>query len=131
MSLLQWKQEYSVGIESMDDEHRQLIDLINGVYAKLDAKSDALQIETCLGDIFNAIAMHFALEERIMRAHNYDEFDAHKEDHEELLDEIRDLMEEFVSDPDAGAVALKKRLSDWFADHFATFDARLHGSLGV
>ncbi len=130
MSLLQWKQEYSVGIESMDDEHREMIDLINSVYAKLDAKSDALQIETCLGDIFNTISMHFALEERIMRFHNYAEFGAHKEDHEDLLDQIRDLMDDFVNDPDAGAVALEMRLSDWFEVHFATFDARLHGRLG-
>lgn len=131
MNLLKWKQEYSVGIQSMDDEHRKMIDLINVVYAKLESKSDADQIEQCLGDIFNTISMHFALEERLMRSHNYAEFDAHKEDHEELLDQIRDLMDEFVNDPDAGAVALEQQLSAWFEDHFATFDARLHGQLGV
>ncbi|MGI9248527.1 MAG: bacteriohemerythrin [Woeseiaceae bacterium] len=130
MSLLQWKPEYSVGIESMDDEHREMISLINGVYEKLGASPDAEEIESCLEDIFNTISLHFALEERLMRDRSYAEFEDHKEDHEDLLDEIRDLMDGFVADPDSGARELQNRLSGWFATHFSTFDARLHGQLG-
>jgi hemerythrin len=130
MSLLEWKPEYSVGIASMDDEHREMIDLINDVYAKLGTSSDPDAIEDCLENIYSTISLHFALEERIMREQSYAEYVEHKEDHEDLLDEIRDLMDEFFADQDAGARLLKKRLSDWFARHFASFDARLHGKLG-
>jgi len=131
MSLLQWKPEYSVGVESMDVEHQEMIDLINETYAKLDSAPDADQIEQCLGDIFSTVSMHFALEERLMRKSNYEEYQAHKDNHEELLDQIRDLMDDFDSDTAAGAVKLERGLSDWFAGHFATFDARLHGKLGL
>ncbi len=130
MSLLQWKNEYSVGIASMDDEHREMIDLINDVYTKLGDSPDAATIESCLEEIFSTISLHFALEERIMRDSGYDEYEAHKEDHEELLDEIRDLMDSFEANPKEGARSLERRLSDWFAKHFASFDARLHGKLG-
>lgn len=131
MSLLQWKPEYSVGDESMDAEHQEMIDLINETYEKLGSEPDADQIEECLGDIFSTVSMHFALEESLMRKSNYAEYQAHKDNHEELLDQIRDLMDDFDADPAAGAVQLEKRLSDWFAGHFATFDARLHGELGI
>ena len=130
MSLLEWKSEYSVGIASMDDEHREMIDLINDVYAKLGAAPDAATIEDCLESIFTTISMHFALEERIMREHGYAEYEDHKDDHENLLDEIRDLMDEFVADSGKGAQLLEERLSSWFGNHFASFDARLHGKLG-
>jgi len=130
MSLLVWKAEYSVGIASMDDEHREMIELINDVYAKLGAVPDAAAIEECLESIFTTISMHFALEERIMRDHGYAEYEDHKDDHEELLDEIRDLMDEWVADTDKGATLLKERLSAWFGNHFASFDARLHGKIG-
>jgi len=130
MSLLQWKPEYSVGVESMDDEHREMIDLINATYDKLASNPDADQIEQCLGDIFSTISMHFALEENMMRKSNYAGYQAHKDDHEELLDQIRDLMDDFDADSSAGAAKLEQGLSDWFAGHFSTFDARLHGQLG-
>jgi hemerythrin len=131
MSLMQWKPEYSVGVESMDDEHREMINLINDTYDKLESDPDAGQIEQCLGDIFSTISMHFALEERLMRKNNYAEYQAHKNDHEELLDQIRDLMDDFAADTSSGAVKLEQSLSDWFAGHFSTFDARLHGELGI
>jgi hemerythrin-like metal-binding protein len=72
MSLLQWKPEFSVGIDSMDHEHREMIDLINGTYERLEANSDAIQIEACLGEILSTISMHFALEERLMKHSQYE-----------------------------------------------------------
>jgi hemerythrin len=131
MSLLQWKPEYSVGIQSIDDEHREMINLINTTYEKLDSDADADQVEEYLGEILSTISMHFALEERIMRNAAYGEFQAHKDDHEVLLDRLRDLMDDFFDDPASGASRLEQGLSVWFAEHFSTFDARLHGELGA
>jgi hemerythrin-like metal-binding protein len=129
MSLLQWKPEYSVGVQSMDDEHREMIDLINATYEKLTSDAAADQVEEYLGEILSTISMHFALEERIMQNAGYGEFQAHKDDHEVLLDRLRDLMDDYYDDPASGAKRLEQSLSDWFATHFSTFDARLHGEL--
>ncbi len=129
MSLLKWKPEYSVGIDSMDDEHREMIELINSTYEKIEANSDAGQIEDCLGEILSTISMHFALEERMMKRGEYAEYSAHKNDHEALLDQIQDLMDVYHDDPVAGGRKLEEGLSAWFAGHFASFDARLHGQL--
>ena len=48
----------------------------------------------------------------------------------DLLDQIRDMMDEFADNPQDGRESLQKSLSDWFGQHFATFDARLHHQLG-
>ncbi|MCH8136735.1 MAG: hemerythrin family protein [Proteobacteria bacterium] len=130
MPLLTWKPEYSVGIDSMDDEHRQMFALINEIYEEMSERRDPEAIEQFLGDTHTAIAMHFALEERVMREAGCDEYAAHKEDHEDLLDQIRDMMDTFDEDAEAGFRVLSNRLSDWFLVHFGTFDARLHGKLG-
>ena len=130
MSLFEWKPQYSVGIASMDDEHREMIGMINSVYAKLGQSAEKDDIEDCLEEIFATISAHFALEERIMRESGYKEYEDHKDDHEDLLDEIRDLMDDFVTDAEKGGQVLEERLSTWFSSHFASFDARLHGKLG-
>ena len=129
MALLSWKAEYSVGIESVDHEHQEMIDMINELYKELQGRKDADSIEQFLGDIHMTISAHFALEERVMRQSGYGEYAAHKEDHEELLDQIRDLMDEYAANAEQGLALLQARLSDWFAVHFSTFDAKLHGEL--
>ena len=130
MSFLEWKKEFSVGIQSMDEEHQHMIELINGVYTELREHRDADSIERFLGDVHSAIAGHFALEERLMRESGYVEYEAHKEDHEDLLDQIRDMMDALNDDADAGFRQLEQCLSGWFGRHFSSFDARLHGALG-
>ena len=130
MSFLEWKAEFSVGVPSIDDEHRQMIELINAVYAELKDCDDPGSVEGFLGDVYNTIAGHFALEERIMRESAYFEYEAHKDDHEDLLDQIRDMMDAVSDDSKSGLAQLEGRLSSWFGNHFATFDARLHGKLG-
>ena len=69
-------------------------------------------------------------EERIMREQGYFEYEEHKADHEELLDDIREIMENY----EMGAYldyedTLAAHLNDWFTNHFKTKDARLHAYL--
>ena len=96
MALLQWKDQYSVGIEAIDHEHRELIDLINRLYAELSTHSGKDASEAFFGDLYKGISAHFALEERFMREQKYHDLDAHKRDHEQLLDEIREMMDDFI-----------------------------------
>ena len=131
MTLLTWQPEFSVGVEAVDFEHREMIDLINRLYEEMEGKKDADSIERFLGDIHATISAHFALEERMMRRANYPEYEAHKNDHEDLLDQVRDLMDIFVASPAKGVLLLQKQMSVWFESHFSTFDARLHGQLDM
>ncbi len=126
MTLLKWKPAYSLGVPSVDHEHREMIGQINEIYGHMDQDSGTDEIESRLEDIYAGIAAHFALEERHMRDSGYPEYEAHKDEHEDLLDQLRDLMDDYVEDPVSGRVKLQARLGDWFGIHFATFDARLH-----
>jgi len=130
MALLKWKPEYSVGEAGVDLEHRELIELINRVYGLVEQQRDSEQVEHYLGEIHTSISAHFALEESLMRASGYDQYDAHKEDHEDLLDQVRDIMDWYTQDPVAGCHILQQRLEQWFSVHFSTHDARLHRKLG-
>jgi hemerythrin len=131
MALVEWKAEYKIGIPAVDYEHRGLIDLINNLHADLSGKPEKAQVLACLGEIYARISAHFALEERVMRERRYDQYADHKEDHERLLDEIRDIMDRCEAENDFNyASALSRELGDWFALHFRTKDARLHKALG-
>lgn len=129
--LLLWKPEYSVGVDEVDFEHQQMISLINAVYDEMGGRQDTDAIVHFLGDVHATISAHFALEETAMRKSGYAEYEAHKNDHEELLEQIRELMDSVDASPEAGIESLRTSLGSWFESHFSTFDARLHGKLNV
>jgi hemerythrin-like metal-binding protein len=128
MALIEWRKEFETGVADVDHEHRELVGLINDLHERVQSSASPEDVQAFLGEVFAKIAAHFALEESIMRKHAYDEYEAHKAEHERLLDEIRDIMDE--SDADYGT-ALSETVRDWFVDHFKSKDARLHKKLGV
>ena len=132
MVLIEWRKEFETGVADVDHEHKELVDLINALDARLGEKVDDQTVSDFLGEVFARISAHFALEESIMRKHGYDEYAAHKAEHEALLDDIRDIMDDFSEGRFRDyREALSVAVRDWFVNHFKTRDARLHKMLGV
>lgn len=129
MSLIAWRDEYSVGLPDVDHEHRVLIAMINEVADALGPGTSNARIVEGLGEICSRIAAHFALEEREMRSLKYIGLGEHKRDHERLLEDILDIMADVESPSGYDAALLERRLTAWFTEHFRTHDARLHNWL--
>ena len=130
MSLLEWKDEYEVGVASVDYEHQELIASINDLYQAMQTRATAELVIDALGKIYAQISAHFALEEKIMREANYSSYAEHKRDHERLLDELLETMDSVEGGNGYVVSELSSTLDEWFSNHFRTHDARLHRLLG-
>lgn len=130
MPLLEWKDEFALGIPSVDHEHQELIRLVNETHEQVSREPSEFTVGDFLGEIYAKISAHFALEEKMMCEQNYDEYLDHKADHERLLDEIRDIMDYIENESEFDEETFSTKLSNWFSEHFKTKDARLHRSLG-
>jgi hemerythrin len=129
VTLLEWRDEFRIGIPEVDHEHQELIALINALHARLVEPERRAGVAEFLGELHAQIAAHFALEEKVMRSRRYPEFADHKQDHERLLDEIREIMDGYELHGRYDARALGDALDTWFGEHFRTRDARLHREL--
>jgi hemerythrin-like metal-binding protein len=131
MALIEWRKEYCTGIEGVDYEHEMLIRQINAVYELVEDRADKALVIDSLGEIYGSISAHFALEEQMMKRHQYDHYQQHRADHERLLDDIRDITDEFEASIDVDDTEFKQNLADWFQLHFKTHDSRLHNLAGM
>lgn len=136
MTGIKWSTEFETGHDAVDYEHRQLIELISNFLKALGATApsgnmDEENTDAMMGEILVKISSHFALEELEMQRANYGEYEAHKADHERLLDEFRDIMEDSPEERQAAAETLSYNIEQWFFSHFRTFDARLHSVLAI
>ncbi len=129
MPLIEWKEEFSVRAPEIDHEHRQVVGLINHLYETLSQPRAEAASVAVLGEVFARTSAHFALEEKLMLESDFDEYQDHKDDHECLLDEIREIMDDYEALTRIDADLFGQRLKKWFTEHFQTWDRRLHGRL--
>ncbi len=124
--LIEWSDEYLIGIEELDYEHRDLINRLNELHGELIQHNEKGKIEDCLREIQVRVVAHFALEEHFMLDNNYNNYAPHKKEHDDFLALIADLIEQFLTDPDLSyGDELEEQLQHWIVNHILTSDQEL------
>jgi len=123
MPLIEWTAELSVGIDSIDEQHKKLVNMINALNdAMLTNSSDEL-----LGKIFTSLAAytqkHFAYEENMFAEYGYADSVEHKRQHNELIAQVVELKEKFIENPQ-GTMSddLMLFLKRWLTNHIMRTD---------
>lgn len=125
--LIEWRDDFRIGIPEIDHEHEEMIAMINALHVDLGADADLEAVLNCLGEVHSGISAHFALEEKLMREMRYERYASHKNEHESLLDEILDIIDRVQTSAVSNhAEQLSEALKQWFGQHFRDEDARLH-----
>ena len=121
-----WSDDFLIGIEELDYEHRCLVEDINKLHRDLLEDVDMDRIEDTLGSIHARMQAHFALEERFMLSHEYPHYPEHKAEHERLLDEYTELMTKSERDQNfGGRKAIQAVLCQWIVNHILTSDKKM------
>ena len=123
MPLIEWSNELSVGIDSIDEQHKKLVNMIN-------ALNDAMQTGSSndlLGKIFSGLAAytqkHFAYEENMFAEYGYTDSEEHKRQHNELIAQVVELKEKFMENPQGTISAdLMQFLKRWLTNHIMRTD---------
>lgn len=126
MELIKWDDKFATGNSGVDHEHEELIASINSFCLNLKQDSARDELINILNNIYATIHSHFMLEEKVMKKNAYAEYELHRDEHAELLDDIRSITIELESSSDFNPQQLTQKLTGWFLTHFKTHDARLH-----
>jgi len=123
---IKWDDAFLIGIEELDYEHKVLIKDINRLHQELARQDEKSEIEKCLGDIYARMQAHFALEEHVMKEHQYKYFDEHKREHERLLDSYCGYMMQILNDTAvASSNSIEETLSHWVLNHILNSDKKM------
>jgi hemerythrin len=125
--LLQWSDDYLVGIEELDIEHKDLINRLNQLHGQLARRhGDKRKIEGYLKEIYNRILAHFKLEERLMRDTDYPDYVHHKKEHDDFLKLVDDIISKYQTSPNYSFQDLLAAiLQHWISNHITTSDHEL------
>ncbi|WP_417841950.1 EAL domain-containing protein [Terasakiella sp.] len=121
-----WKKSFSTDIVSVDNEHRDLIDLLNK--ATETYLNDPLSLD--LGNTFDLIGAetlkHFDHEENVMRNMAYPRYETHRDKHKWLIADLSKRKAEILSDPEGTNFdEVLRYLKYWLLRHLISEDTHL------
>ena len=124
MGLLKWNQTFSVKVDKMDEQHRQLFDLINAFYDEVGKQSQKQLILELIKGMKTYTILHFSEEEELMRQHNYPGLMQHKKEHDNFIQKVTDLEEKYSSGKMIISIDITNFLKDWINDHIESSEQR-------
>jgi len=122
MALLSWREQYAIGVMSIDAEHRYLFRLINEFHDRHTSGAERRDVLIVLNRLVAYAEDHFHNEERLMSGHAYPHLERHREKHEQLFLSIFTLNEKLA----AGVQSIDREtvqfLKSWLVGHILKDD---------
>lgn len=116
---MEWKEEYSVKVPSIDTQHKRLFALLNKLKSNKE-KQD--QENSIIKELLDYTLKHFIYEENLLEQNGYAGLDDHREAHDKLTSKVMDLKKQVENEESIDIDALIAFLSDWLVNHILKTD---------
>ena len=126
-NIVTWNNSYSVGINLIDDQHRELINLTNKLYHSCMEGRDNSQIvfmRTIRGAV-DYVGYHFSTEEKVMERVAYPDLAVHRSQHADFIRAVLRETDDFKQGKKYAPQSLCYFLRDWVLAHIAVSDKKL------
>ena len=129
--MYEMKPEYYIGIDMIDEEHKQLFKYADEAYELLHDeytpdKYD--RIDAILENLRDYTAKHFHDEEQYMESINYKKIFTQKVQHQEFINKLEEFMEQHndeVEDQDEQIMKILKYIAEWLVNHILYVDGQI------
>lgn len=119
-----WDKNWEIGISSIDQQHRELVDIINKLGEAMKERKAAEVVSTVVAELTAYTRKHFTFEESLMHKYKYPDLDAHKPYHTKFIAKLVEFQEKIDSGNIAIGVQMYNFLGDWLRNHIRGTDTK-------
>ncbi len=117
-----WKDEYSVGIESIDNDHRKLLNLINQLQTAVYYQTGRQFEQEALKALVDYTKTHFDREEKLMSDHDYPGFENHQFEHHKMIVKVEQFVTTYQKEGHKVIKDIAEFLRHWLINHINKTD---------
>jgi hemerythrin len=121
---LNWNNNMSVGIETIDNQHKKLVEAINGFYDGINRKSNKEEMLELLKKMKEYSHLHFGYEEGLLKKHGYTLFENHLKEHKSFIEKIEDIENRLKLGKLVISIELTSFLNSWLNNHILVADKK-------
>lgn len=124
-----WLSEYSVNIPTIDEQHQELVNILNRLFIAVSKREGNKVIAGILDALMEYTQTHFTLEERLMKEANYQDFEHHKHEHKKLIEQLDQLSKKYMVEDKPIYFELLNFLRNWLKEHILGCDTKYSAAL--
>jgi len=123
MELIVWEEKYNTGIKVIDDQHRELVGLINELYrACRTGEEVGLAFKAAMSRMVEYVHRHYATEQTFMEKIKYPGYKEHVKEHDVLVRDILGSAKDFSKGNRFVPHHFVRTLKNWLLSHIAVSD---------
>jgi len=122
MAYFEWKKDYSVGVESIDEQHKAIVKELNRLYEAMQAGRGQDVLNDVMSELGRYTSYHFTLEEKMMADYGDPGLVKHKLEHKALLDEVAQKAELVKKGGATAVFEVSEFVRKWLVNHIAGSD---------
>lgn len=123
-NLFQWTDGFSVGVQEIDEQHKELVGLLNQLHTAIMERHGSEAARRILDELAEYTRTHFSVEESLMRVSNDPDFERHKRNHEDLIGQVTALQTKLDTGEAKITFELLHFLKVWLVNHINEADKR-------
>lgn len=122
-----WTEKLMTGVESIDEQHQILVNMLNEANQRLTASSGRDVLEEIVRDLMSYALYHFDNEEEMMVENDYtaEEKEAHFREHRAFSKKVSDLQQDLRQGNLISREELLSFLNGWLINHILNTDQKL------
>jgi hemerythrin-like metal-binding protein len=121
---MEWSDRFSVNIETVDSQHRKLVELLNNFHDAMKAGKGKEIMARTLSDLVDYTSYHFSTEEGLFKVHAYPDYMQHKKEHDVLTKQALELKERYSRGELIISADTMAFLKNWLSNHILGSDMK-------
>ena len=125
IEMITWNKALKSGIETIDEQHKELFDIINIMFGNVGNEEMERQ---CFKKVIERallyIKLHFETEEKIMLITKFKGYEEHKKIHDNFILAVAKSVQDFKNRGEFSLFDFSMFFRDWLLSHIAVMDKK-------
>src|ERR1700674_1001634 len=117
MAVFIWNEKFSVGMKSMDDQHKYFLNLLNNLDDEIQRKNGDETVHTAINSLSAYGMLHFRAEEKILFTCGYPETEHQRQEHSFFVMQVKEMEASYLDGNLSRLGSIASFLRDWFINH--------------
>lgn len=122
MERLEWSPTFSVGVRSIDEQHRKILGVINGMIASEDTTVRSETISEMLTRLTAYASEHFRTEEQLLSEHGFPGLETQRAEHKEYRHRVGAICHKVMRHEESAPRELLEFIARWWRSHILETD---------